>query len=498
MRPAAPIALALAVLVLLAPARGQVPSAYTDHPEEPPGPVAAVIRELIAAVNASDPETFLAFIDTYATGPFRDEIPAERHVEVYRGVCSETGGVDYYGYRTYDPPRPDREHVFIVRDRLLGGWRAFMITTDPADPGRFVGLQLQPARPPSDLPAPEPLALEAAMEQLDAAVDRLAAADAFSGAVLVARDGEVVYGRALGEASKRFGAVNTMDTRFNLGSMNKMFTALAVCRLAEQGRLSLDDPLSKWVDESWLPTEVAERIRIRHMLNHTSGLGSYFTDAFWSGSRTLHRRLEDFKPLVRGESLAFEPGTAWRYSNTAFLLLGVVIERASGEDYFEHIRRHVYAPAGMSRSDSYEMDVPVENLAIGYVPEWGPDGAKRWRNNLYLHVIKGGPAGGGFSTVRDLLAFDAALRSGTLCSPETREAMWTARPEAASPDYGYGFSVARGPLGRVVGHGGGFPGLNGQLDMYLDAGYTVAVLSNYDRGASPVARLAGELLERVR
>jgi CubicO group peptidase (beta-lactamase class C family) len=307
-----------------------------------------------------------------------------------------------------------------------------------------------------------------------------------------------VYERAAGEASKAFHAANMVDTRFNLGSMNKMFTAVAIAQLAAEGRLSLDDPLSKHLDESWLPHEVADQVAIRHCLNHTSGLGSYFNETFWRSSRDLYRAVEDYKPLVAGETLAFAPGASWSYSNTGFLLLGAVIESVTGQSYFDYVSERVYAPAGMTRSDSFEMDRPVEDLAIGYIPEYGEDGGKRYRNNLFMHVIKGGPAGGGYSTVRDLLAFDVALRSGKLVPASWRDELWKARPDAASPDYGYGFAVEQGPLGRVVGHGGGFPGLNGQLDMYLDAGYTVAVLSNYDGGAGPVAQLAGGLLQRVR
>ena len=315
--------------------------------------------------------------------------------------------------------------------------------------------------------------------------------------MLVAKDGRVAYERAAGEASKRFHAANTMDTCFNLGSMNKMLTAVAIAQLAAEGKLSLDDPLSKHVDESWLPRDVTDKVLVRHCLNHTSGLGSYFNDSYWRSSRAMYRALDDYKPLIEGETLAFEPGTRWSYSNTGFFLLGVVVESVTGQSYFDYVREHIYRPAGMTRSDSYEMDVPVENLAIGYVPEYDDAGRKRYRNNLFLHVIKGGPAGGGFSTVRDLLAFDVAMRSGQLVPEAWRDRLWTPRPEAASPEYGYGFAVSEGPLGKVVGHGGGFPGLNGQLDMFLDAGYTVAVLSNYDGGAGPVAQLARTLLERV-
>jgi len=494
--------LACLAVLLVAPAlistaaRGQ--GAYTDHPEPIGEPAMTVVTALIDAVNADDPTVFIRFLETHATASFRDGAPEAEHVRIYREVWGETRGLDYYGYRTYDTPRAADEHVVIVKSRLAGEWRAFVIGMDEDEPSKIAMLRFAQARRPSTLPPEPALRIRGAMMAFDGYVSRLAEADAFSGTVLIAKDGVILYERAFGLASKRFGASNDIDTKFNLGSMNKMFTAVAIMRLVDAGKLSLDDPLSRYVDETWLPASITDRILIRHMLNHTSGLGSYFNETFWESSRARFRDLDDYKPLIRDETLAFDPGAGWQYSNTAFFLLGVVIEKVTGESYFDHVRSAIFVPSGMGGTDSYEMDRPVENLAIGYVPEYDDAGERTWRNNLYMHVIKGGPAGGGFSTVHDLLKFDVALREGGLLTPEKRDQVWQSQPGANSPDYGYGFAVEAGPLGRVVGHGGGFPGLNGQLDMYLDTGYTVAVLSNYDGAAAPIAQKAAELLARVK
>ena len=225
---------------------------------------------------------------------------------------------------------------------------------------------------------------------------------------------------------------------------------------------------------------------------HTSGLGSYFNDTYWNGSREQYRTVEDFKPLVKDEQLEFEPGARFRYSNTGMLLLGVVIESATGQSYFDYIRENIYAPAGMTHSDSYEMDYPVENLAIGYIPD--RDSEYGWQNNVFKHVIKGGPAGGGFSTVGDLHRFARALQTGALVSDASLATMWT---DQSGAGYGYGFQIQQGPAGTVVGHGGGFPGLNGNLDIFVDQGYIVAVLANYDRAASPVADRIHQLIART-
>ncbi len=303
---------------------------------------------------------------------------------------------------------------------------------------------------------------------------------------------DVLIEAACGEASKRFGVPNRVDTKFNLGSMNKMFTAVAVMRLVEEERLRLEDPISEYVDETWLPRQITDRVTIHHLITHTSGLGSYFNETFMNGSRALYRELDDYKPLVQGDSLAFDPGERFRYSNTGMLLLGVVIESVTGESYFDVVRNQVYEPAGMDDTDSYSMDEPVPNLAIGYIRE--SETELGWRNNLFEHVMKGGPAGGGFSTVGDLHRFARALVEGELVSPSSLELMWTAHSETS---YGYGFGISDGPAGKVVGHSGGFPGLNGNLDVFVDAGYVVAVLANHDRAASPLADYVRKLIERL-
>jgi CubicO group peptidase (beta-lactamase class C family) len=188
--------------------------------------------------------------------------------------------------------------------------------------------------------------------------------------------------------------------------------------------------------------------------------------------------------LAKGDSLAFEPGTRWSYSNTGMLVLGKVIEAASGQDYFSDVREHIYRPAGMTGSDSYELDYVNPNLAVGYDKEFLADGTKRFRNNIFMHVIRGGPAGGGYSTVEDLLRFAEALKAGKLVGQKYVEMLTTAKPELNSPQYGFGFGVD--PATNIVGHGGGFPGISSNLDIFKGTGYVAAVQSNYGGAAMPV------------
>ena len=152
--------------------------------------------------------------------------------------------------------------------------------------------------------------------------------------------------------------------------------------------------------------------------------------------------------LAKDEKLAFEPGTSWRYSNTGMLVLGKVIEVVTKQDYFDYVREHLYKPAGMVNTDAYQLDQVNRNLAVGYDKQFHADGTKWFRNNIFMHVIRGGPAGGGYSTAEDLVTFAGALQSGKLVSPATFELLTTPKPDVHSSEYGYGFSVD--PESRVV------------------------------------------------
>jgi CubicO group peptidase (beta-lactamase class C family) len=492
MRPRTISALVVCLFILQA-AWAQAPGevSYSDNPNMPEGRRGERIRAVIDTLNSGSPERIREFISTECTERFRKMAPMDEHINVFLQVYRETGGIEFSGIRTYVPERKG-DTVVILKDRNFDSWRAFTIRF--ADPPDYVisGLGFNIARAPSGLVEP-PLAEEQVVEETKALVARLIDKGVFSGALLIAKGDKVLLAMAGGEASKRFHVPNNIDTKFNLGSMNKMFTSTAIARLVEQGKLSFNDPISQFIDESWLPRAVTEKITIHHLLTHSSGLGSYFNEKYQKSSRELFRKLDDYKPLIKDDRPAFEPGQRFQYSNTGMFLLGVVIEKVTGEDYFDHIRKAISEPAGMTNTDCYEMDYPVENLAIGYSPDWkSPYG---WQNNLYKHVIKGGPAGGGFSTVRDLHKFALALLSGKLVSKETLKTMWT---DYLGANYGYGFRVAVDAAGRVVGHSGGFDGINSNLDIFLDSGTIVAVMSNVDMGASPVARKIGQLLARVK
>jgi len=464
---------------------------YQDSTALPKDRAGARIQSFIGIINSGDPDRVRRFLDEECAGEFRKAVPLDDHISTALGFLRDTGGIEFTSIRTFTPERPGAT-VVIVKDMNLGSWWALTFRFGPAPDFLVTGLGINSARPPAGLVEP-PLAEREALDEIRTLVAGLKKKDWFSGTLLVARGADVLLTDVAGEASKAYHVPNNINTKFNLGSMNKMFTATAVARLVEAGKISFDDPIGKWVDETWLPKTVTDKITVRHLMTHTSGLGSYFNDVYDKSSRALFRKLDDYKPLIKDDKPAFAPGERYQYSNTGMFLLGVIIEKVTGEDYFEHIRKVIYGPAGMTDSDCYEMDYPVENLAIGYSPDW--KSPYKWQNNLYQHVLKGGPAGGGFSTVKDLHRFALALLGGKLVSKPMLETLWT---DFKGANYGYGFTVVQSPGGKAVGHAGGFPGINSQLIIYVDSGYIVAVMSNHDNGASPLANRIGRTLARVK
>jgi CubicO group peptidase (beta-lactamase class C family) len=470
-------------LILAATVGASAPSLAQKGP--PPAEAERTLRELVRVMGVDSQDTLRRFVEQrfLVSGP--GSVPVEARVERLAMLGGMFGKLDIRDVST----ATQTEVSATVQSGRTEQWRQITLWFDSVPPHRILRVGLRPASAP-DAPARR-LSDAEIVEQLRAYVERMAKRDAFSGTVLLAKRGRPLYNAAFGEANKDYGVQNTIDTKFNLGSMNKMFTAVAVMQLAEAGKLSLDDSLGKFLKAGAMRPEVLSKVRVKHLLTHTSGLGSYFNPRWDSLSRTLFRSVDDWMGLIKNDSLEFEPGTRWSYSNTGMLVLGKVIEAASGQDYFDYIRERIYKPAGMTNSDSYELDRVIKNLAIGYDIERTAKGAE-YRPNTFYHVLRGGPAGGGYSTVGDLTRFAAALVEGKLVSRDGVKQLTTPKPEISSPRYGFGFGIEEN--GRIVGHGGGFPGINSQLDIFVEEDYTLAVMSNYSMGAQPVVEKGRALI----
>jgi CubicO group peptidase (beta-lactamase class C family) len=432
-------------------------------------------------------------------GPQMQAIPMADHMNVLMSYHDMTRGLDFYQLNSSLP----NAGIALFKNRLTGGWTSIFLGVEPEAPHRILGFQtadelhdtLPPDWRPPTLP-PTELSERQIARELEAFMARLAHADVFSGAVALAKDGRIVFARAYGEADKTFGITNRTDTRFNLGSMNKMFTAVAIAQLVERGHLSYDDPLSKFLPEFPDP-EAAKEILIKHLLSHTSGMGMWWTARYLETEKNAFRTVDDMmKWAANDENRQFEPGTRYQYSNTAFVVLGKVIEQVTGMTYYDYVRENIYEPAGMQHTESYELDRVNPPLATGYEKLFDAEGNPWFRSNVYVNPVRGGPHGGGYSTVEDLVKFDRALRSGRLLKPESVRTLQTAKPELNATRYGYGFDV-NDDLG-IAGHSGGGAGNSNNMDMFLRSGWTAVVLANYTETSlqvlAPVANKMRELL----
>lgn len=300
-------------------------------------------------------------------------------------------------------------------------------------------------------------------------VDSLARIGEFSGVVLVARGGVPHFERAYGMADREAGRPNDVETAFNLGSINKFFTQIAIRQLAaapagapHAAPLHLDSTLaSVWPD--YPNTDVAPRVTIRQILQHRSGIQGNIFGAPPGKTRRDVRTLADYFELFKGQPLQFEPGSRQQYSNAGYIVLGLLVERLSGENYYDYVRKHIFEPAGMTRTGSWTADSLPPNTAIGYTNEG---------RNTDILPGRGSSAGGGYSTSHDLLRLLNALRE---------------------------HKVANAPEAGMVGVAGGAPGLNAVMEGDLEGGYDVIVLANLSPPAAErVGRLIREALRQQR
>jgi CubicO group peptidase (beta-lactamase class C family) len=447
---------------------------------------------LVETLSSGEPAAWRKFIGENFTKSSLERVSPERRFVTFARIYDRTRGLALKNVRQTKP----NEVTATVVSQLLGETSELLVLVEENAPYQITAIGFGPVRATGGAGAGPAAAKKLSDQQiageLDGFLKKLTGADNFSGAVLLAKDNKVFFEKAYGQAHKDFRAPNDVRTKFNLGSMNKMFTAVSIAQLVEAGKLSFEDPLGKFLPD-FPDKAAAEKIKIKHLLTHTSGLGSYFNERFFNASRANYRTVDDYLELAKGDKSAFEPGTKWQYSNTGFLLLGKIIEKVSGRNYFDYVRENIYKKAGMTETDSYELDRVNANLAVGYEKEYTDKGIV-FRNNIFEHVISGGPAGGGYSTVEDLMKFAAALQAGKLVGSETVKILLSPKPEIGSPEYGYGFFVESEGGRTLAGHGGGFNGVSSDLTMFLGSNYTAVVLSNYGNASQPVVAKIRELV----
>jgi CubicO group peptidase (beta-lactamase class C family) len=330
-------------------------------------------------------------------------------------------------------------------------------------------------------------------KEIEKCLNLMVKEDEFSGSVLLLKNGKALLRKAVGEASKSYQIPNRTSTRFNLASVGKIFTGLAITQLAEEGKLSFNDTISRYLPEGWLPNEISEKITIKHLLTHTSGLGDYFSDMYSQNNIQYFRELDEYKLLTLKSKLNFEPGTRFSYSNTGYLLLGAIIEAVSGETYFDFLKKRIFIPAGMHHTDGFDKDKPVVDRATGYSKTF-ENGNKLWLEVLNSKSMKGNPSGGIYSSIDDLALFDNALKKNLLLKNESMQTLFTGFSEVNASFHSPAFFLSNGIAGRSASHSGDGSGVNCQYKMYLDSGFTFIILSNY---SAPSANTLAHVIEQL-
>ena len=430
----------LTLLAAAACAPLQAPSARAAE-----APAARVLREWLAAYNTADSLALTAFIQRRYAPELLARRDAAARARSFGGWWKNYGAMRLVRLDSVSAGAA----VATVWEEVPQAWGRLYLDVDTLAPHAVTGVGLEPMVEPPDWRAVRTVGDGALPRVLGAFVDGLERAGLFSGVVLVVRGGETVFAHASGDS---------MDAPFELASVGKMFTGVAVAQLAQQGRLSFSDPVARLLPD--YPGPAGPRVIVHHLLTHTAGLPDFFRNPRYRALRDSIRTLQEHWPLFALDSLEFEPGTRWAYSNSNFLVLGSIVERVSGQPFDAYLREHVLGPAGMEQTRA------------------------------------GGPAGGGVSTARDLARFAEALLAHRLLDAET-----TARVLAghAAAEYGgrdgYGFETRTWNGVRLVGHGGAFPGVSNQVDVYPELGYTVVVLSSSDgSGAQAIANRMRVLL----
>jgi CubicO group peptidase (beta-lactamase class C family) len=369
---------------------------------------------------------------------------------------------------------------------------------------------------------------------------------------------------AYGLADRETAQPNDTDTRFNLGSVGKMFTGVAIAQLVEQGQLSFDDTIGEYL--TGFPEDVADEITIDQLLTHTSGMGDFMRDGYPDQAKAAETAT-DLLALIVDEPLLFEPGTRESYSNSGYVVLGAIIEAISGQSYYDYVRAHIFDPAGMTSTEWFIPGEDTDNTAKGYTPsaagagggtqspsddgsagqapppegqggplvtlppresgnagqtpspsgpggppvtlpppgsdstnEGSPDDEPDDADDVLVDNRNtapwGNPSGGVYSTVGDLLRFSEALLDHKLVNPQLTDTVLSGKVPMSSgnANVAYGFTDRTMNGLRIVGHGGGAPGIGAAIDIYPDLGYVVVILTNQDDVITPVHDKTREIL----
>jgi D-alanyl-D-alanine carboxypeptidase len=449
------------------------PPLAAAQPPQPESPAGRQLAAWLAWYGGSDWNAYLQFLQKNFVSPpgpmLQDQIFRNR-----------IGGFDLRKIENETPTTV----TALLQEHASDNFARLVLQVEAATPHRIVSMDMHPVERPAEF-ALKPMSEEELVAALRKRQQQDVAADKFAGAVLVAKNGKPIFAQAYGLTDREHNIPNTLTTRFSIGSMNKMFTGVAVLQLAQAGKLKLEDSLGTYLT-NYPNKELASKVTIGELLTNTGGTGD-----IWGPDYDKHRlelrTLQDYINLYGNRALRFEPGSRWEYSNYGFILLGAVIEKVSGESYYDYVREHIYVPAGMTSTGSEPEDPLIANFSIGYTKMGAGMGTDGWHPTTGTLSYRGTSAGGGYSTAGDLLAFANALLENKLLDPQYTKLLTTGQVKTPFGFDAYGFGVQMMSGVQCFGHNGASPGTNGDLEICRDSTYTVIALANMDPPAAEQA-----------
>ena len=330
-----------------------------------------------------------------------------------------------------------------------------------------------------------------ARSDLESIVLAAYSADAPGAAVIVVQKGEILYRGARGLANLELGVPLRPESVFRIGSVTKQFTAAAILLLAEEGKLSISDPITKFLPDYQVQGRL---VTIQHLLSHTSGIPNYTEVPAWRATLRNDVSVQQLVDIFQDKPFDFAPGERWKYDNSGYILLGAIIEKISGEKYADFLRTRIFEPLGMKNSRYEDLARLVPGRVAGYMRE-----GTGWRNADYLSMSQPYSAGAIISTVDDLARWNAAIEAGELLKPASWQRASTsfALADGTLTRYGAGWIIGRvGPIATVE-HGGGINGFNAYVLRAPAQQLYVAVLTNASPPQTPPQDLAVKLAARV-
>ena len=449
----------------------------TKSPELPDTTLGRIMRRWFAIIESGREDEIKNFVDAnFSANAFRRQQSAAEYVALFRKLHEQSGGLDVVRVL---PGGNDQPISVLARSRRGQHYALIRAGLDTAE-GKLAGLGVDKAAAP-DAPKLSDVSRPLSEKEMIAAIENdlaeRAAAGDFCGVVLIARGDEILLRRAYGDADREAKVPNTLNTKFHIASVGKMFTAVAIAQLVKAGKLSFTDTIAQVLPD-YPNKEVAEKVTIHQLLTHTAGFGTFFESPGFVKGRTYRNSTEEIA-VYQDEKLFSTPGTRWRYSNAGYSLLGAIVERLSGKPYLEYVRENIFRPLGMRDTYVNPNGKAARKTSVFYTQsQLDPLGLEPYVADRTLGRGRATGFGGGFSTAPDILKFLRAFRTGKLLGDEMTQNVAEGKfnlDDKGLRRWAYGMSESIVNGETVRGHQGGS---RADMQMLWQSGYTVIVMVN--------------------